>query len=92
MLGCKMLWIHCANRADKPFSFKVENHHGRYYNRSRRAGIRGKPMDRLLATLACLVSQRSFTEECVSEVAKVPLRAAVCAIGAAVLPRTQWSG
>jgi hypothetical protein len=30
LLGCKMLWIHCANRADKPFSFKGENHHGRY--------------------------------------------------------------
>lgn len=26
-------------------------------------------MDRLLATLACLISQRSFKEECVSEVA-----------------------
>ena len=51
------------------------------------AGIRGRPMDRLLATLARPVSHRSFTEECVSEVAEAPLRVAICAIGAAVLPR-----
>ena len=31
--------------------------------------VRGKPMDRLLAVLARLISQRSFREECVSEVA-----------------------
>lgn len=51
------------------------------------AGIRGRPVDRLLATLARPVSHRSFTEECVSEVAEAPLRVAICAIGAAVLPR-----
>ena len=30
---------------------------------------RGRPMDRLLAVLAFLISQRSFKEECVSEAA-----------------------
>jgi len=54
--------------------------------------VRGEPMDRLLAVLARLISQRSFKEECVSEVAKVPLRAAVCANGAAVLPSAQRLG
>ena len=44
-------------------------------------------MDRLLAMLARLISHRSFTEECVSGVAAVPLRAAICAMSVAVLRR-----